>query len=368
MITNEHDLGDALRSVPSPPDLQLDVDQVLTSVQRVDRRRRTRRGITAGLAAAAVGVCALWGTGITPGPLGVLPAAPWLSACQGITTGEDGTTQINLDSVSYAEVPVTVWPSAPEGETVVALDTCSEDVSRVAFALLGETGRLTHVEAPAQYAADDLAALQHGERLQPGLVTLSERDTLHFGVVGADVTDLRFLSRGASPEVQREPLPGTALEAYAAHAGADLAQTLGVAWTDPSGTGHVQWLHVHDVVTFDSDPGEEVPLVAQALQGSWNLWLPGATEEHGHAEVGDLGGSIGAEHDDGTYEHLALLRDGVDLAVETPADSPPAVVRHGESSDGETRFAWAKVPPGSTLFEVDAQGNRLDTLTPSARP
>lgn len=368
MITNEHDLGDALRSVASPPDLQLDVDHVLTSVQRADRQRRTRRGITAGLAAAAVGVSALWGTGITPGPLGVLPAAPWLSACEGITTGEDGTTQIDLDSVSYAEVPVTLWPSAPEGEPVVALDTCSEDVTRVAFALLGETGRLTHIEAPSQHSANDLDALQAGERLLPDLVRLSERDTLHFGVVGADVTNLRFLTRGVAPTLQREPLPGTSLDGYVAHAGADLEQTLGVAWTDPSGTGRVQWLHVHDVVTFAGDPGAEVPLVAQDLQGSWNLWLPGATEEHGHTQVGDFGGSIGAENDDGSFEHLALLRDGVDLKVETPEDGPSAVIRHAESSDGEAHFVWAKVPPGSTLFEVDAEGDRLDTVWPQPRP
>lgn len=359
MITDERDLGRSLHAVESPPGLRLDPDEVVGSVRRADRGRRARRGALATGSVAVVAVGALWAAGLNPGPMGVLPAAPWASDCGGIVDGPGGT-RIDLERVSYAEFPLS--GSAAGTTAVVAFDACGgESGGRVAYATRGTDGGL-EVGGWGEPGADTLQFLREGRTVQPQPEPTPDGEVL-FGVVDADATVLRVLSAGAPVEVTRQPLPGTGLDAYVTTEFTDAEQqTLGMAWGDDSGTWGVVWTQVLEVVAdFEDGAGMAGPFVAQGRDGAWHIWLG---EEQANLE-GDLGSWLAVEFAGAQGREVVGYLPSTDHTFEVEApdggEAEGVEIRYAEvleQSDVQGRFAWVTAPADAEIYWVDADGSR----------
>lgn len=361
MITDERDLQRSLHAVEAPLGLRLDPDEVVGSVRRNDRRRRARTGALATGSVAVVAVGTLWAAGLNPGPLGVLPAAPWVSDCGGIVDGAEGT-RIDLDRVSYAELPLS--GSAAGSTALVAFDACGgSGAGELAFATRGADGHLGEADVSQKVQADTLQRLREGRMVNPQLAPTPEGE-VQFGVVDSDATQLRVLSAGAPVEVQRQSLPGTGLDAYVTTEFTDPEQqTLGMAWGDESGTWGVIWTQALEVVAdFEDDASVgATPFVAQSRDGVWHIWLG---DEQANLE-GDLGSWLAVEFDGGDGREVVgyLPGDGHQIEVEAPdgSEADGVQIRYAdvaEQTDDQGRFAWVTAPADAEIFWVDADGSR----------
>ncbi|WP_109474675.1 hypothetical protein [Ornithinimicrobium cavernae] len=363
MITDEHDLARSLHAVQSPPGLRLDPDDVLGAVHRADRRRRARTGALTTGSLAAVTVAALWATGSTVGPIGILPAAPWAQACSGIVDGPDGT-RIELDRVSYAELPLS--GSATGSSVVVAVDRCGGDGARVAYATRDAQGRLGEVEGWNEPGEETLEALREGRTVTPQPNRTPEGEVL-IGVIASGATEVQVLSVAGPVDVQRQPLPDTGLDAYVSTEFSDPeTETLGMTWRSRAGV-EVVWLQVLDTADFDAPGTATEPLIAQDRNGLWRIWFG---DEQGVLE-GLLGTWLGVEFVEGEGRQVVAYLPSADHRIEvTTPDGGEAVgaeIRYAEPSVAAGRFAWVSAPSGSEISWVDGEGTR-EELTEPVRP
>lgn len=363
MITDERDLARSLHAVESPPGLRLDPEEVMGSVHRADRRRRARKGAVTTGSVAVVAVGALWAAGLNPGPMGVLPAAPWASDCGGIVDGLGGT-RIDLDRVAYAELPLS--GSAAGTTAVVAFDACGgESGGRLAYATRGPDGGL-EVGGHGEPGADTLQLLREGRTVTPQVQSTPEGEVL-FGLVDADAPVLRVLSAGEPVEVNRQPLPGTGLDAYVTTEFTDPEQqTLGMAWGDESATWGVIWTQVLEVADFEDYGGATPPpLVAQSRDGVWHIWLG---DEQANME-GDLGSWLAVEFDGSEDREIVGYLPSADHTVEVEApdggEAEGAEIRYAEvlgQTEIQGRFAWVTAPADAHVYWVDPDGSREEIL------
>lgn len=363
MITDERDLAGALRTAYSPPGLTLDPEEVLGRVRRADRRRRTGRAALATGSVAAVTVAALWAAGTAPGPLAVLPAAPWTESCRGIVEDPSGTS-IDLDQVSYAEVPL---PGAPSTTAVVAFDQCRDGGAKVAYATRDADGRLGDAQSWSMPDAESVRTLRDGLALVPQVVASGDGELL-YGVVGTDATDLQVLTNSGSDAVERVPIPGTGLDAYVSPEFDDPElDTLGMAWRGDGGL-HVTWLQVLDAVSTGGAAPAPEALIAQGRDGIWRIWQ-GFAQHTVHAQPLATGGgvlfgawSLAQGSDDGGLgrELLAYLPAGADIEVSTAegGDAGGAEIHYGEPEHEDWRIAWVTAPSGSVITWVAPDGER----------
>lgn len=353
MITDERDLATSLRTVDTPPSLTLDPDQVLGRAHRTDRRHRAGRGALATGSVAAVAATALWATGTAVGPIAVLPAAPWTDGCQGIVEGATGAS-INLDQVSYAELPVS---GASSRTAVVAFDACEGEGGRLAYAALGADGRVGEVAAWTEPDAETLQLLRNAQTLTPGTAPTQDGQVL-FGLVATNATEVRVLGSSGAIDVQRETLPDTGLDAYVSDAYTDVeTETLGMTWQDELGGVTVIWHQVLDVADFDATGGVTEPLVAQSRDGIWRIWFG---DEQANME-GELGQWLSVEFLKGEgREVVTYLPEGaeVEVTAQGGGEAASAEIRYAEPEVAEGRFAWISAPNGSKITWVGSDGTQ----------
>ncbi|MCK0112684.1 hypothetical protein MWU75_11085 [Ornithinimicrobium sp. F0845] len=351
MITDERDLARSLRTAETPPGLTLDPEQVIGRAHRADRRHRAGRGALATGSVAAAAAAALWATGTNVGPMAVLPAAPWTDGCAGIVDGSAGTS-INLDQVSYAELPL---PGEAAGFAVVAFDACGGSAGRVAYATRGADGLLGEVESWGEPSESTVRAWRDGQAVMPQPVRSGNGEVL-FGVVASGATDLQVLSDAGAVDVERETLPDTGLDAYLSQEFTDPEhETIGMTWQDEAGV-RVTWLQVLDTATFDAAPTEDtVPLVAQGRDGIWRLWFG---DEQANLEDA-LGSWTAVEFLEGEgREVVAYLPVGAEVDVTMAGGAAVDAVRYAEPGGADGRFAWVSAPSGSEVTWVGADGAR----------
>lgn len=310
-------LARSLHAVDDPPGLALNTHDVLRRGRKARRRHTLAMGATyVTLALLVAG--GLWATGALPQSVQtVLPAAPW--ACD--PTSHPASIGSDLPSVALG---------LPAGgpDLVVAVFSCDPDGAGWLLAGQHPQGSTEPVDVRKSMESSFEDAVTG-----PSIVRTAEGAEVLVGTVSRAARDLQVVGR-PDAVIVREPMTGTALDAYAV-AGVPPADQVGLAWReeDPEQL-HTKWSQVLSRTVYGVDQDFETARLWVAQDRAEQWWV--------------IGSEVNGPFGNGPWATVAVGPQGADVfltAALLPSDAENVLLEAGEGATVRRLLADEDVTP-----------------------